>query len=94
MRKTTTEAISAFMSGNKYNSSNTQVIIENNVSKLYLFSHLIAKKEGNIISITNANYFTNTTKERLNGLPGVSINQEKGKWYLNGVYWNGEWTTI
>lgn len=93
-RKITTEAINAFMSGHKYKSGNTQVIIENNVSKLYLFSHLIAKLDNNTISITNADYFTNTTKERLNALPGVCISQKKGKWYLNGVYWDGQWTTI
>lgn len=33
---------------------------------------------------------TPPTKERLNALDGVSIQQKKGKWYLNGVEWSGE----
>lgn len=94
MRKTTTEAVSAFMNGSSYKSSNTKVVTENNQSKLLLYGHLIAEKDEKGIRITAAGYLTNTTKERLNGIPGVWINQEKGKWYLNGVYWNGEWTTI
>jgi hypothetical protein len=31
-----------------------------------------------------------TTKERLNGLSGVHIEQRNYIWYLNGVKWNGE----
>lgn len=93
-RKTTTQAINAFMSGRKYKSSNTQVLIEDGISKLYLFSHLIAIKDNSTISICNANHFTNTTKERLNGIPGVSIHQVKEKWYLNNVSWDGQWITI
>jgi hypothetical protein len=93
MRKTTQQAINAFMSGTIFSSANTKVDIDNGVSKLYLFGNLIAKKDSNTISITNANHFTNTTKKRLNGIPGVSINQQKGIWYLNGEQWSGEWVT-
>lgn len=41
-----------------------------------------------------AGYATVTTKERLNALEGVGIQQKKGKWYLNGVEWNGEWIKV
>lgn len=44
--------------------------------------------------ITNAGWPTVTTRERLNALPGVSVTQHKGKQYLNGVEWNGEWTKV
>ena len=45
---------------------------------------------GNKIHIQNCGWFTNTTKERLNALPNVSIQQKKGVWYLNGEKWNGQ----
>lgn len=46
------------------------------------------------MKITNAGWRSNTTKERLNGLPNVKINQSKGDSYLNGKEWNGEWVQI
>lgn len=39
--------------------------------------------------ITNAGWQSNTTKERLNGLNGVSISQKNFVWYLNGREWDG-----
>ena len=39
--------------------------------------------------ITNCGFFTKTTKERLNGLHGVSIKQKSFIWYLNGKEWDG-----
>lgn len=44
--------------------------------------------------ITNCGYFTNTTKERLNALKGVSIVQKNFIWYLNGIEWHGDLTEI
>jgi len=94
MRKITKQAVNAFLNEVTYNASNTRVITEGNTTKLYLFGHLIAEKTGESIKISNAGYFTNTTKERLNGLPNVSISARKGVWYLNGQEWNGEWINI
>jgi hypothetical protein len=94
MRNITHESTSAFMTGEKYNSGNTNVSIYGETIHLYLHGHLIAKKDSKGIKISNAGYFTNVTKERLNGIPGVSIAQRKGIWYLNGEQWNGEWITI
>lgn len=48
----------------------------------------------NSLVITNAGWKSNTTKERLNGLPNVSIQQKKGEWFLNGTAWNGEWIKV
>lgn len=48
----------------------------------------------NVLEITNAGWATNTTKERLNGIPGVSISQRKGIWYLNGKEWGGKFIKI
>jgi hypothetical protein len=43
------------------------------------------------VTISNAGWFSKTTKERLNGLYGVSISQKAGEWYLNGIKWGGHW---
>lgn len=96
MRKATQQAIHAFISGNEFTSKNTKVHIGNGQSKLYLFGNLIAVHDtrSGATKITNAGFFTNTTKERLNGLPGVRINQSKGTWYLNGKEWNGDWAVV
>lgn len=94
MRKITRQSTRAFMDHTPFDSKNTKVQIENNVVKMYLFGNLIAKKEKGKIFITSAGWNSNTTKERLNGLIGVSISQKKGTWYLNNKEWNGEWVEI
>jgi hypothetical protein len=96
MRKITKEAVNAFLQGYDYSNSNTKVLASGNTvsSTMTLFGNLIAIKNADYISITNAGYFTATTKERLNGIPGVSISQSKGVWYLNGKEWDGEWIMI
>jgi len=60
-------------------------------AELYLHGHLIAKADHNGLQITNAGYFTRTTKERLNGLPNVHIVQKNFQWYMNGLKWDGQW---
>ena len=67
-------------------------------AELYLHDNKIAEihktKRKKVLKITNAGWKTNTTKERLNGLNGVRINQRKGVWYLNDKEWNGDLITI
>lgn len=96
MRKITIEAINAFMNNKPFARSSTIVTKINELMVLYLHGNRIATKciNTNKIKITNAGWFTVTTKERLNGLPNVSIRQKKGKWYLNGELWDGSWTEI
>jgi len=91
MRKVTQQAVNALLNDQQYTNGNTQVRANNGFTNLYLHNHIIATKSWNPIeiSITNAGWFSNTTKERLNGLPGVSIQQKKGVWYLNGKEWDG-----
>ena len=57
-------------------------------------AHFGAELKDNQFMISAAGWKTNTTKERLNGLPGVSIRQKKGEWYLNGKLWDGNWIII
>lgn len=61
---------------------------------LFLFNNKIAAWRSDGLWITNAGWFSKTTKERLNGLTGVNIRQERGEWYLNGVRWTGEWINV
>ena len=94
MRKITEITAAAFHNDTPLKMSNTEVIVNDEKTELVLFGHVIAIKINNKVSITNAGYFTNTTKERLNGLSGVSICQRKGVWYLNDKEWNGKLTMI
>lgn len=86
MRTITRKAIEAMLNGTSYCKSNTKVVNRT----MYLFGNKIAWiTENHILHISNCGYRTATTKERLNGLPLVSIRQKDGCWYLNGVYWDG-----
>ena len=100
MRKITEDSINAFMNAEPFNKSNTEVkvmALENSkpcLIHLYLFDNLIAirhiNKRVHKIQVTNCGWKTNTTKERLNGIPGVSIYEKNKEWFLNDRLWNGE----
>ena len=97
MRQITKDSISAFMSAKKFNRQNMQVEVLPNVTLLKLHNNTIAYRYNDpqrTLSITNCGWFSNTTKERLNALEGVSIQQKAFKWYLNGVEWDGQLTDI
>jgi hypothetical protein len=59
-----------------------------------LHGNIIARWEDGHIAITNAGWFTPTTKERLNAIPNVQIHQKDFMWYLNGRPWDGSWTKV
>jgi hypothetical protein len=94
-RKITSQAVDAFVNGFKFRSGNTNVDVQNwdggKVVKMYLHGNLIAERftSTGVTKVTNAGWFSNTTKERLNGVPNVSITQKNFVWYLNGVEWDG-----
>ena len=95
MRKITKQAVEAFNRNQNFNGDNTNVsICAGGIVRMYLHDNLIAEKFNGSLKITNCGWQTNTTKERLNGLPGVSISQVKGEWFLNGKSWDGKWITI
>lgn len=103
-RKITTQAINAFMSAKEYRLDNTSVTMEpvqfamfgETMVVLRLHGHAIAQRlvGSNEIEVTDAGYQTRTTKERLNGIPGVSVCQRKGQWFLNNESWDGSWTIV
>jgi hypothetical protein len=93
MRKITLESIEAFENAKTFNKGNMKVEVLLNVTVLKLHDNEIAYRYNDpekTLSITSAGWKTNTTKERLNGLKGVNIQQKNGVWYLNGKEWDGE----
>ncbi len=103
MRQVTFNAVQAFNANKKFKQSNTEVTTSSYEGGIHadlrLHGNIIARKHTNNygdvdFSISNCGWFTPTTKERLNGLDGVTIYQRKGKWYLNGKEWGGAWVNI
>lgn len=103
MRKITEQAANFFIHSTRWSSGNTAIVQEsdntvvmqlhgNPIAKFIIHDPLDSSKDE--IQVTDAVWKTQTTKERLNGIPGVSICQKKGKWFLNGKEWDGKWTTI
>lgn len=97
MRQITQNAVSAFLQGYNFNQSNTQVKVLPNVTVLSLHGNEIAylyNDPDKTLSIKNCGWFSNTTKERLNGIPNVNIVKKKGVWYLNGKECDGNLINI
>lgn len=89
-RKITKEAISAFINKHEFKKSNTEVVREGTIYYLKLFGNKIAAINNKYeLWITNAGWTSDTTKERLNGLPGVQIYQRNKLWFLNDNLWDG-----
>ena len=94
-RKITNESVDKFLSRETFKKSNMEVDECYGQFRLKLHNNVIAVlDEFNMLSISNAGWSSNTTKERLNGLPNVRINQKNWTWYLNGNEWSGEWTRV
>jgi len=95
MRKITKEAVSAFLERKPFRKSNMSVEVYGNEFRLKLHGNTIASiDELGVLSVSNAGWASNTTKERLNGIPGVRVNQKNWTWYLNGQEWDGSWKRI
>ena len=90
MRIITEQSTIAFLNRRKFKKDNTEVIESNGKFYLRLHGNTIAVLDpDNTLMITNAGWQSNTTKERLNGLDGVSIQQKNFVWFLNGDEWDG-----
>jgi len=95
MRKITKEAVDKFLSKETFSKSNMSVEESYGVYKLKLHGNTIATiDELGVLSVSNAGWTSNTTKERLNGIPGVRVHQKNWNWFLNGVEWDGSWKRI
>lgn len=92
MRNITIESRNAFLESKNFKKQNMEVQILPNVTILKLHNNAIAylyNDPQKTLSITNCGWLSKTTKERLNALPNVSIQQKKGIWFLNGLQWDG-----
>jgi hypothetical protein len=97
MRKITQQAAAAFETGRQFKSGNTSVSVDDRGVILSLHGNAIACKDPDgTLRVRSAGWETSTTKERLNGISGVSVWQSKGLWYLNGTYWenSSNWTKV
>jgi hypothetical protein len=97
MRKITEETVNAFYNATPFKKANMEVEVLPNVTIMKLHGNSIAflyNDPNKTLAITNCGWESNTTKERLNALQGVSISQKNHIWYLNGKEWNGELTEI
>ena len=95
MRKITKEAVDKFLSKETFRKSNMSVEESYGVYKLKLHGNTIATiDELGVLSVSNAGWTSNTTKERLNGIPGVRVHQKNWNWFLNGQEWDGGWKRI
>ena len=95
MRKITADAIRAFRNRQTFKRGNTEVKVYDNSVALFLHGNIIAEYAADgALYIRDGGWQTNTTKERLNGLPNVHIYQKDFQWYLNGEAWSGAWTLI
>ena len=99
MRKITRESVTAFLNAKKFNKSIMSVEVLPNVTILKYQGNAIAYKYNDpkqTISITNCGWFSNTTKERLNGVISLSglnvgkVYQKNWQWYLDGKEWDGD----
>ena len=101
MRQITKESVKAFYNAERYFKNNTRVEVLPNVTIFYLHDNEIAYRYNDpqrTLSVQNCGWFSNTTKERLNGILNYignsGIYQKNFIWYLNGEKWNGNRTEI
>tara|TARA_R110002020_G_scaffold127534_2_gene286115 strand:- start:19 stop:351 length:333 start_codon:yes stop_codon:yes gene_type:complete len=109
MSQITIDSVRAFRNGNNFKRGNTQVktYAHSNYRELLLHGNVIAYMNENGLFISNGGYEPDssryrsdtptgsvTTKDRLNGLPNVSIYQRNFQWYLNGELWGGEFIRV
>lgn len=90
MRKITKEIVAAFMNHETKRIGNSHT----DGTSLYLHGNEIAVHVMGGIEVTTAGWNTPTTRERLNGLPGVRVNVKQGQLYLNDTPWNGTYCFI
>jgi hypothetical protein len=88
MRKIETQMIQAIQQNKSWSSGNTQVITEDNISKVYLHGNQIATIFEDSMTIYDGGWQSNTTKSRLNALcnefcvTGEGVFQNNYKWFV------------
>ena len=82
MNKLEQNMVNAVRNNKNFRSSNTDVIIDGHIVKVYLHNNLIfaKNKRNGKIMFSSCGWCTNTTKSRLNAL-GANIKQKNWIWY-------------
>ena len=97
MRKLEQEMINAVRNNKNFRSSNTDVIIDGHIVKVYLHNNLIfaKNKRNGKVMYSNCGWETNTTKSRLNAL-GCNVRQKNYTWYNEdgSLFKNGKLSDI
>ena len=95
MRKITEESIDAFYANKRFKKKNMEVYVGEFSTQLILHGHTIAILNNNgMLEITTCGYNTNTTRDRLSALKGVTVRTKLGQLYLNNVKWDGKLTQL
>ena len=97
MRQITKQAVNKFNNNENFTKDNTRIEYQTLFSVpstiMYLHGNVIAQRQDNELRITNSGWFSNTTKERLNGLLDSigfdKIYQKNFEWFLADKKWNG-----
>ena len=88
MRKIEQQMCQAIQNNKNWAGSNTSVITEDNVSKVYLHGNHIATVDDDTMTIFDGGWQSNTTKSRLNALcdefcvAGEGVFQKDFQWYV------------
>jgi hypothetical protein len=90
MRQITQQIVNAFQNSRSLRIGNSRT----NGESLWLFDNKIAEIRRDGLWISNAGWKSTTTKERLNGLSGVNVRQQRGVWLLNDRVWDGRWVNV
>lgn len=86
MRQIDVLTATAFCEHRKFKLSNTEVEIRDGKPHLYLHGNCIAKiDENGDLLVSHCGWESNTTRSRLNALPGVSVSLYKGSFVLNDI---------
>lgn len=91
MRQITRDIVAAFMNHETKRISNSRT----DGNDLFLHGNVIARhRPDGSIAITTSGWNTPTTRERLNGLPGVKVYVRSHQLYLNDRPWDGTWVEV
>jgi hypothetical protein len=101
MRQITIDSIRAFRNNQPFKRGNMEVRVYDNpvmgtqnFRDLRLHGNIIATLSDEGLTISTCGWNTVTTRERLNGLPGVHVTQRNFELFLNGEPWDGQRTKV
>lgn len=90
MRQITQQIVNAFQNSRSLTIGNSRT----NGESLWLFNNKIAEIRRDGLWVSNGGWNSKTTKERLNGILGVNVRQQRGVWLLNDRVWDGRWVNV